>query len=234
MPLCLATEQSWRRPEPCCSCLYWFWLSKVCSVYLLRGMVIALSLFAESFAMSQRGSVGQILKPSSPSIIPLTSVELYLRMSIMELGCTVCAVSGASGTAGSALSLLSVIHVIEAAHGAVENACAFKSGQEVFNRETSFWWVSALDLSSIRKCSGSKDNGRCALQIVFNSGLWSSLAQVGCFIHCLYCVKGYVRAFSCCSRFFKWDPNKKLVFNNIKYSELPFSFSDWLALNLYA
>lgn len=98
-----------------------------------------LSLFAESFAMSQRGSVDQILKPSSPSVIPLTSVELYLRMSIMELGCTVCAVSGASGTAGSALSLLSVIHVIEAAHGAVENACAFKSGQEVFNRETSFW-----------------------------------------------------------------------------------------------
>lgn len=87
--------------------------------------------------------------------------------------------------------------------------------------------VSALDLSSVRKCSGSKDNGRCALQIVFNSGLWSSLVRVGCFIHCPYCVKGYARAFTWCSRFLKWDPNKRLVFNKVKYSELSFSLSDW-------
>lgn len=149
-------------------------------------------------------------------------------MSIMELGCTVRVVSSASAMAGSALSLLSVTHgIVEAAHGAVENASAFKSRQEVFDREAFFWWVSALDLSSVRKCSGSKDNGRCALQIVFNSGLWSSLARVGCFIHCPYCVKGYAWAFTPCSRFLKWDPNKRLVFNKVKYSELSFSLSEW-------
>lgn len=58
----------------------------------------------------------------------------------MELGCTVRVVSSASAMAGSALSLLSVTHgIVEAAHGAVENASAFKSRQEVFDREAFFW-----------------------------------------------------------------------------------------------
>lgn len=56
-----------------------FGLSKDYSIYLLRQMNNnCVFLFAESFAMSQRGSVGLILKSSIPSIIPLTSVELYI------------------------------------------------------------------------------------------------------------------------------------------------------------
>lgn len=109
------------------------------------------SLFAESFAMSQRGSVGLILMSSIPSIMPLTSVELYMWMSITELGCTTCVVCGASVKTGTALSLLSVICIkAEATYKIMETACTFKSGQEVFSRKAFFfvryllWIYSAL------------------------------------------------------------------------------------------
>lgn len=91
----------------------------------------------------------------------------------MELGCTVCVVCGASVKTGSALSLLSVIYIrAEATYRIMETARTFKSGQEVFSREAFFFGeIFALDLFSIGKCTGSKDNVQCSLKIVFNSGL---------------------------------------------------------------
>lgn len=84
-----------------------------------------------------------------------------------------CVVCGASVKTGSALSLLSVIYIrAEATYRIMETARTFNSEQEVFSREAFFFGeIFALDLFSIGKCTGSKDNVQCSLKIVFNSGL---------------------------------------------------------------
>lgn len=61
-------------PKQCCwpFCLF----SVKTIVYMSQDgwTIVVFSLFAESFAMSQRGCVSLILKSSIPSVIPLTSV----------------------------------------------------------------------------------------------------------------------------------------------------------------
>lgn len=195
----------------------------------------------ESFAMSQRGSVGLILKSSIPSIIPLTSVELYMWMSITELGCTVCVISGASAKTGSTLSLLSLIYVIaETTRRVVENACTSKSEQEVFNREAFFFFCEIFCFGFIShwEMHWQKDNVQCSNNYYF---FWlrplKFLAMGRLFYSLLLSCKRICWGFFLQLKISEIGVYQKTEFSTmLSIQMLPFTsfvFLEWLELNLY-